>query len=69
MYRIMAFLPFGVIIRSRRPYTRAEANAEISTFPPGFQIIEERVALRYANAIEFPLVEENNARSGQERHS
>ena len=66
MFRIMAFLPFGVIIRSRRPYTQAEADTEISTFPPGFQVIEERVALRYVNAIEFPLVEENNARSDQE---
>jgi len=66
MYRIMAFLPFNTILRSRYSFTREDAEDAILEFPVGFQIVEEQLALEQRNVIEFPIVEESNAGSDKE---
>ncbi len=59
-------LPFGVVLLSRATYTAQEAEDAIVNMPVGFEIISDEQAHQLDNPIEFPIVEENSARSNRE---
>jgi hypothetical protein len=58
--KIFIELPWGIKLISRECYTLEEGHAAVSSMPYGFSLISDEEAEEHHDAIEFPLVEENN---------